>query len=86
MRSVDWRGNVLPCINGGQIARWSGMETWFLASAEGNALGGVAWSRVSLYPRKAMLSVDCRGNVLPCISGGQFARYSGVETWFLVCA
>ena len=54
MRLVEWRGNVFPCTRGGQFARWSGVETCFLASAEGKAHGGEAWKRVSLYPRRAM--------------------------------
>jgi len=62
------------------------VETWFLVSAEGNAFGGVAWKRGSLYPRRAMSSVEWRGNVVRCIRGGQCLRWSGVETWFVVSA
>ena len=49
----------MPCIRGGQ---WNGVETWFVVSAEGN---GMAWKRGSLYPRRAMRSVEWRGNVVP---------------------
>ena len=81
-----WCGNVIPSIRGGQFARWSGVETCFLVTAKGNAHSGVEWKRVSLYPRRAMRSVEWRGNVLPCIRGGHCARWSGVETWFSVTA
>ena len=67
----------MPCIRGGQ---WNGVETWFVVSAEGN---GMAWKRDSLYPWRAMRSVEWRGNVVPCIRGGQCVQWSGVETWFL---
>jgi len=46
------------------------METWLLVSAEGNALGGEAWKRGSLYQRRPIPSVKWRGNVVPCTLGG----------------
>ena len=57
IRSVVWRGNVFPCTRGRQCVQRNGVETWFLVSAQGNAFGGVAWIRGSLYPRRAMRSV-----------------------------
>jgi len=71
VRSVEWRENVVPCIRGGECLRWSGVETWFVVSAEGNEFGGVAWKRGSLNPRRGMPSVEWRGNVVRCIRGGQ---------------
>jgi len=84
MRSVEWSGTVVPCSIGGQCARWCGVETLFFASAVDNALGGLAWKRGTFNPRRAMRSVECRGNPFPCNRGGQYDRCSGVETWFLV--
>ena len=84
MRSVEWRGNVVPFIRGGQCFRWSGVERWFLLFAEGNALSEFAWKRVSLYPRWTKLSVDWHGNVVPCIRGGQCSPWIGVKTCFPV--
>jgi len=84
IHSVEWRGNVFPCIRGGQCSRWRSVETCFLVYAEGNVLCGVAWKRGPLYPRRAMRSGEWRRNVVPCIRGGQSSRWSGVETWFLV--
>ena len=110
MLSVEKRGNVpfYPrrarfSVRGGQDDRLNGVESWFLFSADGNALGGwhgnvflisaegnlfggVAWKRVSLYPRRVIRSVEWRGNVFPCIRGGQCAPWICVETWFLVSA
>jgi len=65
---VVW--NVSPFTRGGQCIRWNGMETWFFVPAEGNPLGVVAWKCDSLYPRRAMLSVEGSGKVFPCIRGG----------------
>ena len=85
MLSVEWRNNVYPCISGRQLDRWSGMEKWFLTSAESNALGGVAWIRVSLYPRRAMRSVEWRGNAVAlCAEGNSLGVVAWM--WFLVCA
>jgi len=101
IRSVEWRRNVFPCIRGGQCARCRSVETCFLVSAEGNVLGGVAWKRGPLYPRRAMrsgvawkrgtlypqrskLSVEWRGNMVPCSHGAHCARWGGVETWYFV--
>jgi len=77
MRSVEWRGNVVHCIRGGQYFQWNGVETWFVLSAEGNALGGMAWKRGSFYPRRAMVR---------CIRAGQCGRWNGVKMWFVVSA
>jgi len=51
MSSVEWRVTEFPCIRGELGAWWRGVETWFLVSTEGNALGEVAWNRGTLYPR-----------------------------------
>jgi len=71
MRSVVWRGNVFPFLRGAQYDRLNGMESWFLFYAEGNALGGVVWKRVPFYPRRAIRSVEWRGNVFQCTLGRQ---------------
>jgi len=86
MRTVEWRGKVFSCIRGRQCVRCSVVVTWFLEFAEDNALGGVAWKRVSLYPRKTMRAIEWRVNVVPYIPGRQCVRWSGVETCFLVPA
>jgi len=70
MRTVEWRGNVFSCIRGRQCVRWSVVVTWFLEIAEDNVLVGVAWRRVSLYPRKTMRTVECGVNVFRCTEEG----------------
>jgi len=62
------------------------VEIWFFVTGEVNAHGRVEWKRVFLHPRKAMRSVECSGNVVPGIRGGQSARWSGVENCFLLSA
>ena len=74
MRSVEWRGNVVRCIRGRQCVRWNGVETWFLASVgrclrRAHAYSQMAQKRNALYLRRAMRSVEWRGNVVPCIRG-----------------
>jgi hypothetical protein len=86
MRSVEWRRNVVRCTRGGQCVRWSDVETWSVVSAEGNAFGGMAWKRGSLYLQRAMRSVEWCGNVVRCIRGGKWVRWSDAETWFVVSA
>jgi hypothetical protein len=71
MRSVEWRGTVVPCIRGGQCGQWSRVETWFVVSAEGN---GMAWKRGSLYPRSGAFRRqmrEMRWHVVPYISEPQ---------------
>ena len=89
MHTVRWRRNVIPCIRGGQCVRWNGVETRFFASAErclrrAHARSQMAQKRNALYPRRAMRSVEWRGNVVPCIRGalppdGKCEKYDGAE-------
>jgi len=72
IRTVEWRGNVVPCIRGGQCAPWICVETWFLVPAKGNALGIVAWKMFLVYAEGKALGVLAWKLVL-CIQGRQCA-------------